>query len=80
MSRNFFSGNVKWSGRERERERERERDYLCYRFFLFEMKFLLWSFLLKIDKINMRNDMSTTFLQQILSDRLLLVIIVGAKK
>ena len=78
MSRNFFSGNVKWSGG--ERERERERDYLCYRFFLFEMKFLLWSFLLKIDKTKMRNDMSTIFLQQILSDRLLLVIIVGAKK
>ena len=76
MSRKKFSGNVKW----RERERERERDYLCYRFFLFEMKFLLWSFLLKIDKIKMRNDMSTIFLQQILSDRLLLVIIVGAKK
>ena len=27
-----------------------------------------------------RNDMFTTFLQQILSDRLLLVVIVGAKK
>ena len=27
-----------------------------------------------------KNDMSTTFLQQILSDRLLLVIIVRAKK
>ena len=29
--------------------------------------------------ISMINDMSTTFLQQILSDRLLLVIIVGQK-
>ena len=29
---------------------------------------------------SLKNDISTTFLQQILSDRLLLVIIVGAKK
>ena len=29
---------------------------------------------------NMKNDMSTTFSQQILSGRLLLVVIVGAKK
>ena len=29
---------------------------------------------------NKRNDMSTTFLQQILSDKLLLIVIVEAKK
>ena len=29
---------------------------------------------------SLRNDMSTTFLQQILSGKLLLVVIVGAKK
>ena len=28
----------------------------------------------------MRNDMSTTFLQQILSNRLLLIVIIGTKK
>ena len=33
-----------------------------------------------IKKKLLRNDMSITFLQQILSGRLLLVIIVGAKK
>ena len=31
-------------------------------------------------EIKMRNDIFTIFLQQILSDRLLLVVIVGAKK
>ena len=33
-----------------------------------------------MDNIIKRNDMSTIFLQQILSGRLLLVVIVGAKK
>ena len=33
-----------------------------------------------MSNLNLRNDMSTTFLQQILSGRLLLVAIVRAKK
>ena len=33
-----------------------------------------------IDEPKKRNYMSTTFLQQILNDKLLLVVIVGAKK
>ena len=33
-----------------------------------------------VNRKNMRNAMSITFSQQILSDRLLLVVIVGAKK
>ena len=38
------------------------------------------NFLKVLRKIQKKNDMSTTFLQQILSDKLLLVVIVGAKK
>ena len=46
---------------------------------------LVWSFrIAKVKSLKLylkkRNDMSTTFLQQIIGDKLLLVVIVGAKK
>ena len=46
---------------------------------LIDIDTLKSTYLLSLLIFTMRNDMSTTFLQQILSGRLLLVVIVGAK-
>ena len=58
-----------------ERERERERERLFFAFYIQENYIQN-----AIDNKNLRNNIFTTFLQQILSGMLLLVVIIGLKK
>ena len=48
--------------------------YVCFERIII-IKFVFWEY-----NFLKRDDMSTIFLQQILNDRLLLIVIIGAKK